>query len=351
MNESVLPCPICGKPPEVTIGKRASNGEWYAYPTIQCRSCDYLKHGHSDELALARWNTRPQAVSTAAFSGTVTSNPDWQALHQQQLDRNVVLTSLLERCLPIVQSDADMASSISRHAPLDPESQARHDNTETESEKLLPDIAAYLRATTAEYSKKSAELKQAAACDPVARATTLKLLDALSLIKACQEVLTNHLPSDGTTAAETINQLLGLLDGPRSREVLAAPLPTLAGACAVTCVKCGKQLPPMARGEGVPRSEGYLCSTCFFGGDGRKEPELPAPDDTWMLLSLAVHQVKDAAHSLERGAEHLAHAAKIKNKALSEASGCLKLLYRDKPDSIVVTVNEVLDRIEEAKKL
>ena len=154
MNESVLPCPICGKPPEVTIGKRASNGEWYAYPTIQCRSCDYLKHGHSDELALARWNTRPQAVSTAAFSGTVTSNPDWQALHQQQLDRNVVLTSLLERCLPIVQSDADMASSISRHAPLDPESQARHDNTETESEKLLPDIAAYLRATTAEYSKK-----------------------------------------------------------------------------------------------------------------------------------------------------------------------------------------------------
>lgn len=349
MNESILPCPICGKPPEVTIGKRASNGEWYAYPTIQCRSCAYLKHGHSDESALARWNTRPQAIHTSGCSGTVTSSPDWQALHQQQLDRNAVLTSLLERCLPIVQSDADMASSISRHAPLDPESQARHDNTETESEKLLPDIAAYLRATTAEYSKKSAELKQAAACDPAARATTLKLLDALSLIKACQDVLTNHLPSDGATAAETINQLLGLLDGPRSRAVFAAPMPSLAGACAVTCVKCGKQLPPMADGEPCP--DGYRCRTCCFGGDGRKEPELQAPDDTWILLSLAVHQVKDAAHSLERGAEQLAHAAKIKNKALSEASGCLKLLYRDKPDSVVVTVNEVLDRIEEAKRL
>lgn len=44
--------------------------------------------------------------------------------------------------------------------------------------------------------------------------------DALALIADCQAVLASYLPPDGISKDECINQLLGLLDGPRSRAVL-----------------------------------------------------------------------------------------------------------------------------------
>lgn len=54
------------------------------------------------------------------------------------------LTCLLERSRPYVEFDVMMAGDITRHSPLDPESQARHDAQETESEKLLDEIDSWL---------------------------------------------------------------------------------------------------------------------------------------------------------------------------------------------------------------
>jgi hypothetical protein len=57
------------------------------------------------------------------------------------------LRSLLRRCLPIIEADAQMAADLSRFAPLSPEDQSRHDSTETESERLLVAIPEALKAT------------------------------------------------------------------------------------------------------------------------------------------------------------------------------------------------------------
>lgn len=58
--------------------------------------------------------------------------------------REQTLLDLLRRCRRYVEADAQMMADISRHAPLDPASQATHDTTEYESEKLLPLIDAAL---------------------------------------------------------------------------------------------------------------------------------------------------------------------------------------------------------------
>lgn len=63
----------------------------------------------------------------------------------RKLEReNDKLRGLLWRCLPIIEADAQMMADIARHAPLDPASQAAHDSTEYESEKLLREIPAML---------------------------------------------------------------------------------------------------------------------------------------------------------------------------------------------------------------
>jgi len=54
------------------------------------------------------------------------------------------LRSLLTRARRYVEQDAQMMADLSRHSPLDPESQAVHDATEYESERLLPLIDAAL---------------------------------------------------------------------------------------------------------------------------------------------------------------------------------------------------------------
>ena len=42
---------------------------------------------------------------------------------------------------------------------------------------------------------------------------------AMELIESCQKVLTEYLVPDGASEKDTLNKLLGLLDGPRSRAV------------------------------------------------------------------------------------------------------------------------------------
>jgi hypothetical protein len=56
------------------------------------------------------------------------------------------LTALLQEARVFVQADADMMAAITRHAPLDDESQAKHDSTESASELLLPKIDAAMGA-------------------------------------------------------------------------------------------------------------------------------------------------------------------------------------------------------------
>ena len=46
----------------------------------------------------------------------------------------------------IVEADARMMADITRHAPLSPEDQARHDNTEYPSEKWLADYEQFQKA-------------------------------------------------------------------------------------------------------------------------------------------------------------------------------------------------------------
>jgi hypothetical protein len=59
----------------------------------------------------------------------------------QQLEERVVrLLVLLERSRKYVEDDVSMISAISRHAPLDKESQEVHDTTVYLSEVLLPEI-------------------------------------------------------------------------------------------------------------------------------------------------------------------------------------------------------------------
>ena len=62
------------------------------------------------------------------------------------------LRGLLARCLPIIEADARMMADITRHSPLDAESQAIHDSTEYESEKLLREIPAALAGTADQQS-------------------------------------------------------------------------------------------------------------------------------------------------------------------------------------------------------
>jgi len=57
------------------------------------------------------------------------------------------LRGLLARCLPIIEADARMMADITRHFPLDPVSQAQHDSTEYESERLVSEIPAVLAGT------------------------------------------------------------------------------------------------------------------------------------------------------------------------------------------------------------
>ena len=80
---------------------------------------------------------------------------DWAEIafdRKLEIDR---LRGLLGRCLPIIEADARMMADITRHSPLDAESQAIHDSTEYESEKLLREIPAALTGAADQPSPQS----------------------------------------------------------------------------------------------------------------------------------------------------------------------------------------------------
>lgn len=64
------------------------------------------------------------------------------ALKDKEMNREELTEQLrlLGRILPIVKADAQMMSDITRFAPLPFEEQARNDNTETDSERLVNEI-------------------------------------------------------------------------------------------------------------------------------------------------------------------------------------------------------------------
>ena len=72
------------------------------------------------------------------------------------------LRGLLGRCLPIIEADARMMADITRHSPLDAESQAIHDSTEYESEKLLREIPAALTGAADQPSPARDDARDAA---------------------------------------------------------------------------------------------------------------------------------------------------------------------------------------------
>jgi hypothetical protein len=101
-------CPACGGEPIVVFDGSITGGK-----PAQCPTC----------LERSR-----QQVPHVTYTDTTVENKIKE------------LKDLLRRCLPIIESDARMMADITRHAPLDPESQAVHDNTEYESEKLVREI-------------------------------------------------------------------------------------------------------------------------------------------------------------------------------------------------------------------
>lgn len=65
------------------------------------------------------------------------------ALREEQL-KTQALIKLLIRCLTIIESDAAMMADLTRFAPLPPADQARHDSTETDSERLAVELPLFL---------------------------------------------------------------------------------------------------------------------------------------------------------------------------------------------------------------
>lgn len=75
---------------------------------------------------------------------TITAIKLLHAAHRDDVAEIDRLRGLLIRCLPIIEADARMMADITRHSPLDPVSQAQHDSTEYESERLVSEIPAAL---------------------------------------------------------------------------------------------------------------------------------------------------------------------------------------------------------------
>lgn len=74
--------------------------------------------------------------------GEYTPDELWEAL-----DTVEKLRALLRRCRPFVEADAQMMADLSRHAPFDPATQAQHDATEYESERLVRELQDVLGPT------------------------------------------------------------------------------------------------------------------------------------------------------------------------------------------------------------
>jgi hypothetical protein len=81
---------------------------------------------------------------SSGFVGTISSHHC--PLLNDSADAIEFLLDLLERAKPIVEQDAVMMADLTRHAPLPPEAQAKHDSTEHPSERWLADLDRFMTA-------------------------------------------------------------------------------------------------------------------------------------------------------------------------------------------------------------
>ena len=94
-----------------------------------------------DEKRIAELRThRGEGMISAV--GEYTPDELWEAL-----DTVEKLRALLRRCRPFVEADAQMMADLSRHAPFDQTTQAQHDATEYESERLVRELQDVLGPT------------------------------------------------------------------------------------------------------------------------------------------------------------------------------------------------------------
>lgn len=94
-----------------------------------------------------------EEIDTILSCGNAQSGFAYDRIARMIIGRENALRLLLRRCLPIVEADARMMADITRHAPLDAGSQAKHDSTEYESERLMREIPATLGLPNKECSQ------------------------------------------------------------------------------------------------------------------------------------------------------------------------------------------------------
>jgi hypothetical protein len=160
------------------LAERATEGPWQDVeagdngPPNWMPLCDVLTDDHMEKIAEYVWPT-DAAYIAAASPDVVTALLDEREVLRRERDsaceaqraaetelaqqmarlgmraddavreRDAAM-ALLRRSRRYVEQDAQMMDDISRHAPLDADSQATHDATEYESERLMREIDALL---------------------------------------------------------------------------------------------------------------------------------------------------------------------------------------------------------------
>lgn len=139
------------------------------------------------------------------------------------------LRDLLRRCRGYVQHDADMMADITRHAPLDPASQATHDANEYESEKLLSLIDAALAGA----ASRPVPTTDSTGADVLTEEEVADLLGTFVVVDG-QRVTIDH-PSTDTVQAV---QAAARIGAERERESKATLLDELYGVLASMSLHC-----------------------------------------------------------------------------------------------------------------
>lgn len=147
----LLPCPFCGNSTNIAMAneKHDHSGGYF----IACPECDAstgLRYACGDDprpLLIEQWNRRASQPTAEVV----------EALQE--------LTHLLERACVYVEQDAQMMADISRHSPLDTDSQAAHDGTVYDSERLRDEIPESLARARAALSQEVPQEPVAEVCE------------------------------------------------------------------------------------------------------------------------------------------------------------------------------------------
>jgi hypothetical protein len=90
------------------------------------------------ELMAALRNAAPALIAAARENADLRAK---LADAEKARDEQAEAVRVLAKCYSFVEADAMMVADLTRHAPLDAESQAKHDSTEAASEALMREIA------------------------------------------------------------------------------------------------------------------------------------------------------------------------------------------------------------------